>query len=302
MSRIFRIVMVGLAVLGVATTVGCSKQGTAGTKAMTASPAPETDSGQITIAIAGMVTPKSGLKYYKGLADYMGKAVGKSVRIIHKADYSQVNTMLKEGSVDVAFVCSGPYVAGHDAFGLELVAAPVVNGRAAYYCYIIVPKSSEATSLASLRGKTFAFTDPESNTGYIVPNYLLSKMGLDAKTFFKKTLFTYGHDNSIRTVAESNADGAGVDSLIFDFQAATNPLYTSKVRIVQKSEEFAIPPVVARPGLAPEIVDGVRDALLKADKDPTGKALLEKMKIERFITIDDSAYDSIRRMDEAISK
>lgn len=294
--------LLALAVSSAVLFFGCKPADTERETVTSLSPEPAGSGTELTIAIAGMVTPKSGLDYYKGLSEYMGDAVGKRVRIIHKADYAEVNRMLEAGKVDVAFVCSGPYVAGRDEFQLQLIAAPVVNGRPGYFSYIIVPKSSDATSLASLRGQVFAYTDPESNTGYIVPNYLLSEMGLKPDEFFSKTIYTYGHDNSIKQVALGEADGAAVDSLIYDYQQATNPQYTRNTRVVQKSEEFAIPPVVARPGLEPEIVEGIREALLTAHNDARGKELLGKMKIERFVEIDDSAYDSIRRMNELLAK
>jgi phosphonate transport system substrate-binding protein len=256
----------------------------------------------LTISIAGMVTPKEGLEYYKGLSEYIGRRVGRPVRLIHKAEYAEVNHLLKDEKLDLAFVCSGPYATGHDEFGLKLVAAPVVNGQPAYFSYIIAPKSSEATSLASLKGSVFAFADPQSNTGCLVPTYMLSTMGETPETFFKETFFTYSHDNSIKAVANGEADGAAVDSLIWDYESATDPAFTSKTRIVQRSEPFAIPPVVARAGLDATLTAAIRQAFLSAHKDAEGKAILDKMKIERFVTIDDSAYDSIRRMSERVKK
>lgn len=263
----------------------------------------ETGSGEddrLTIAIAGMVTPEEGLEYYGALSEYVGSKVGKEVRLIHKTDYAKVNEMLEAGSIDIAFVCSGPYVTGHEEFGLKLIAAPVVNGQPAYYSYIIVPRSSEATSLASLRGKVFAFADPDSNTGCLVPTFMLAEMGETPESFFGETFFTYSHDNSIKAVASGEAEGAAVDSLIWDYADATDPAFTSKTKVVERSESFAIPPVVARPDLDDDLFAAVREAFITAHEDPEGKALLDKMKIERFVTIEDSAYDSIREMAERV--
>lgn len=260
------------------------------------------DDATLTIAIAGMITPKAGLEYYMGLSEYIGRKVGRDVRLIHKADYSQVNDMLEARKVDVAFVCSGPYVAGHDKFGLELLVAPVANGAKSYRSYLIVPASSDATSLASLRGKTFAFTDPESNTGRLVPVYeLMTQMGVSPEKYFAKTFFTYGHDNSIKAVATGLADGAAVDSLIYEYTVDTDPTYTSKTKVVEKSEPFAIPPVVVHPGMSAGLKARIRAAFEGASNDPEGRALLDKMQIERFEPIEDSAYDSIRRMNEWIA-
>lgn len=289
--------------LSITACTGCARQ-TPSTEPTTDTTLPKADEsdGRITVAIAGMVTPKEGVKYYKGLAEYVGRKVGRPVRLIHKADYAQVNEMLRDRKIDIAFVCSGPYATGHDEFGVELVAAPVVNGRPAYFSYIIVAASSPATSLASLQGKVFAFADPQSNTGYIVPNFMLSQMGTTAASFFGETFYTYSHDNSIKAVAQGKADGAAVDSLIWDYEDATDDTYTSKTRVLARSEPFAIPPVVARPGIDRELFEAVQKAFLSVHEDPEGKRLLDHMRIERFEKIDDSAYDSIRDMNERIGK
>ena len=258
----------------------------------------EADPDTLVVAVSGMITPADGLKYYSGLSEYIGRKVGKPVRVVHKSDYTETNELLRDGKIDVAYVCSGPYVAGHDEFGLELVAAPVVNGRPEYYSYIIANRSSEATSLDSLAGKVFAFTDPKSNSGKLVPDYMLARAGTTAEKRFSETFYSYGHDNSIRAVAEGKADGAAVDSIIYDFAAATDPTFTSKTRIVTKSQPFAIPPVVVRPDLDPALKTKLRDAFLGAADDPEGQQFLKKMRIERFTEIPDSAYDSIREMNE----
>lgn len=257
---------------------------------------------ELVVAIAGMITPKDALEYYLEFSEYVGAKAGKRVRLIHKSDYAQVNKLLEEGKVDVAFVCSGPYVTGRDRFGLELVAAPVVDGVQTYRSYTIVPRSSDATSLESLRGKTFAFTDPESNSGRIIPTYTLGQMGATPEAFFKEVFFSYGHDNSIKLVATGKADGAAVDSLIWEYDNDLKPEYTAKTKIIAKSETCAIPPVVVRPGLDPELKKRISDAFLGAEEDPEGAAILAKMRIEKFAPIEDSAYDSIRAMETWIDQ
>lgn len=299
MRSTYRGIVLVLLCVGVAiVATGCGASGKRKGAPDSTNTAAEDD--RLTIAIAGMVTPEEGLEYYGALSEYVGRKVGKQVRLVHKTDYAQVNEMLEAGSIDVAFVCSGPYATGHDSFGLKLVAAPVVNGQPAYYCYIIAAKSSEATSLASLRGKVFAFADPDSNTGCLVPTFMLAEKGETPESFFSETFFTYSHDNSIKAVASGEAAGAAVDSLIWDYADATDPRFTSKTRVVERSEPFAIPPVVARPDLDAELFAAVREAFTTAHEDPEGKALLDKMRIERFVTIEDSAYDSIRRMNERV--
>ena len=297
---------IGLAAAGCALVLlasGCDGAVTpgGGSTAATQSVASTARAGELTVAIAGMVTPEEGLEYYQELSRYVARKAGLDLHLFHKAEYAEVNEMLEQRKVDMAFVCSGPYVSGHDAFGLELLAAPQVGGAPQYYSYLIVPATSTVGSLEGLRGKTFAFTDPQSNTGRIVPTYLVSKIGSTPDRYFGKVFYTYSHDNSIKAVATGAADGAAVDSLIWEYSQAHDPTYTSKTRVILKSDPFGSPPVVVHPDLDPVLKARLRDALLSAHEDPEGRAILDKMGIERFAPTDDGAYDTIRAMNAFVA-
>ena len=250
----------------------------------------------IRIAVGGMITPKEGLAYYRHFLDYIEEKLGKEVDFVDRDDYAEINDMLRNGELDAAFVCSGPYVDGHKEFGMELLAAPQAYGETVYYSYIIVAKNSTVKNFEDLRGKSFAFSDPLSNTGKLVPTYMLARMHESPDTFFSRYIFTYKHDKSIQTVAQGVVDGAAVDSLIWEYLNRTNPEFTSKTRIISKSPPYAIPPVVVQRGLDPQIKERLKQIFLNAHNDNKGRELLKKMMIDKFVVIDDSAYDSVREM------
>jgi len=256
----------------------------------------------IRIAVGGMITPKEGFAYYRQLLDYIGEKLGKPVEFIDKEAYAEINDLLKSGHLDAAFVCSGPYVDGHDTFGLELLVAPQAYGKTVYYSYIIVPIDSPVKSFEELRGKVFAFSDPLSNTGKLVPTYMLAKMGETPDSFFSKYIYTHKHDKSIERVAQKLVDGAAVDSLIWEYANRINPEFTSKTKIIKKSPPYGIPPVAVPPGLDPELKEKIKNVLLKAHEDEKGKQILKHMMIDKFVVIDDSAFDTIREMKKWISK
>lgn len=98
-----------------------------------------------------------------------------------------------------------------------------MDGGTVDYSVLIVPADSPARTMADLRGKVFAFTDPMSNTGRTYPTYLVRQLGQTPETFFARTFFTYSHDDAIHAVADGLADGAAVDSLVYDFAVARDP-------------------------------------------------------------------------------
>ncbi len=252
---------------------------------------------KLRIAVGAIISPTKTLVFYEEIFDYVGEKLGRDVVMVQRKTYAEVNFLMEQGSIDAAFVCSRPYVDGHRDFGMELLCVPVCSGRTEYYSYFIVHKDSPIRKLEDLRGKVFAFSDRLSNTGMLVPTYTLARMGETPESFFGNTTFTYSHDNSIRSVAERFVDGAAVDSLIWEYFNAKEPEWTSQTRIIHKSPPFAIPPVVVSPRTDPELKEALRRVFLSMHQDPKGRAILQKVLIDRFAAIKDSAYDAIRRME-----
>jgi phosphonate transport system substrate-binding protein len=202
--------------------------------------------------------------------------------------------MVEENQVELAFICTNAYVVGNEQFGMELLLAPEINGESVYYSQLIVPSSSAAQSLADLRNKVFAFTDPMSFTGRIYPVYMLQQMGETPEHFFQRTFYTYSHDRAIEAVADGVADGAAVDSLVLDYALQRNPALASRLRIIHTSEAFGIPPVVVPPTLPPRQKAQLRDLLATMHEDAAGRAVLRELGIDRFVAIDNAAYDGVR--------
>jgi phosphonate transport system substrate-binding protein len=251
---------------------------------------------EVRIAVAGVISPREAFIYYNDIIDYISEKLGKPVKLVQRETYQEINDLVKNEQVEVAFVCSGAYIEGHDKFGMELLVAPLIYGKAVYYSYIIVPADSPVNSLEELRGKKFAFTDPLSNSGRLAPTYMLAKMNETPASFFGMYIFTYNHDKSIEAVAEKLVDGAAVDSLIWDYLNETRPELTSKTKIIEISQPFGIPPVVVHRDLDPELKEKLKEIFLHMHEDEKGRQILEKVKIDRFIETDDRAYDSIREM------
>lgn len=190
----------------------------------------------IKIGVAAMISPKETVRYYKQLIDYVGTKLGSPVEMVQKENYDEMDGMLERGDVSIAFLCSGPYVKDKAKFGAELLVAPQSYGQPFYYAYIIAHKDSPITDMAGLKGKKFAFTDPKSNTGKIVPEYMVGKeFNLKPEQFFSEIVYTRSHDKSVEAVAKKLVDGASIDSLIYDYAAKKNPQYTSQTKIIRKS-------------------------------------------------------------------
>jgi phosphonate transport system substrate-binding protein len=248
-----------------------------------------------------MISPKETFVHYRELLDYLGSKLGRKTQLVQRKTYGEINELLGKGEIDLAFICSGPYAAGKEKYGFELLATPMVQGSNFYHSYLIVNKESVIHDLEDLKGKVFAFTDPDSNTGKLVPTYWLAQSEQVAETFFEKTIYTYSHDNSILAVAKALVDGAAVDGLIWEYYNLKDSRFTSQTRIIRKSEPYGIPPVVASRYLPDELKKRTRELLFSMHRDSEGQKVLKGLMIDRFVEPQEEWYDRIRLMEHRIA-
>ena len=248
------------------------------------------------VAVAAVISPKGTVESYSPFLDYLAEKLNRPVELVQRRTYLEVNDLIEHGEVDIAFVCTSAYIQGHDLFGMELLAAPQVGGATTYNSYLIVPTSSAAQGIKDLRGKVFAFTDPISLSGRVYPTYLVQQLGFTPEEFFGRTFYTYSHDEAIRAVASGVADGAAVDSLVYDYAIARDPSLAEKVRVIHRSPDFGIPPVVVSPFTRPQVREELQSMLLEMANDINARDALESIGVESFVLIGDSAYDSVRAL------
>ncbi len=254
------------------------------------------------IGVASMITPLDSVKYYQDIVDYVAEKLGEDVKMIHRRTYDEMDRMLAKGEVDAAFICSAPYIKDKREFGVELLAAPVVENIPFYYSYIIIHKDSPFHFFEDLEGKSFAFTDPKSNSGKLYPEYYLARKGMTPEAFFKRYIYSYSHNKSVELVAKKIVDGAAVESPVYDYMKNKGSPYVVQTKIIHKSPKFGMPPVVVRAGLPTYKKEKMREILTGMHKDPDGRKILDSMLIDRFADVPESNYDSIREMESFCSK
>ena len=260
-------------------------------------PAPEKSAGTtLRVAVAAMISPKETVTYYHQLLNYIGAHLDRPIQLVQRKTYGEINELFPKKLIDLAFICTGPYALGKDVFGFEALATPVVRREPFYHSYLIVNKSSPIRSLEELKDRTFAFTDPESNTGALVPRYWLARIGERPDDFFGNVIYTYSHNNSILAVAKSMVDGATVDGHIWEYYHRRNPYYTAMTRIIKKSEPFGSPPLVASVYLPEKLKQTIRQLLLAMHLNSDGRQILDHIMIDRFVEPREEWYQSVPKM------
>ena len=252
------------------------------------------------IAIASMTSPKETFTYYSDLINYISQKAGYPIYIKQKKTYEEVNTLLENSEVDFAFICSGAFVDKYKKGKTRLLVAPEIDHKTNYNAYIIAQKDSDIESFRDFKNKSFAFTDPLSNTGRLFPLKKVTQQHISEKDFFAKTIFTYGHDISIQMVNRGIIDGASVHGLIYNYISTHHPEKVENVKIIEKSEIFGIPPIVTPAVLDQKSFDKYQQIFLNLHKDSVGKKILNNLMIDKFVMVDDSIYNNVFELKEFI--
>jgi phosphonate transport system substrate-binding protein len=267
------------------------------------------------VVTAAFVSDK-GISVYESLAKYFSAKLGWDVEVVSGLSYSEADKMLDSGAIQVGYVCGLPYTHKKAEGKYDLLAIPVMslkkgtykdaNGYESipgkYYSYTIVKKDSPIKSWADMKGKSYAFNDMGSNSGYNMPRYKLVQLGAKSwDSYFSKVVVSGAHEESIRMVSKGLVDASSVDSLVLDYDRSIGDKDALNVRIIEHLHKggAGAPPVVISKKADPEIKIKLKEVLLSMHKDPEGKKILEKALVTRFDAPDDSNYDDIRNMEKA---
>ncbi|MDA3844831.1 MAG: phosphate/phosphite/phosphonate ABC transporter substrate-binding protein [Candidatus Kapabacteria bacterium] len=254
------------------------------------------------LAIAAMTSPKETYNHYHELIRYISDSLGINIERSQKKTYAEVNNLLKNGNVDVAFICSGAYIAAEGGLPVDNIAVPMIGGSFFYHSYIITHVDNDINSFSDFKGKSFAFTDPLSHTGYVYARCLIQKNEYSLADYFSKTIFTNAHDNSIQAVARKMVDGACVHSSIFDYIKTKNPEKVKNIKIVKVSDPYGMPPIVVRTALNDKIKQRLRNILIKMNMNNRGRRILKSLLIDKYVDSDSTDYTSVRNCYESLLK
>lgn len=225
---------------------------------------------------------------------WLEERLERPVAFVQRGNYREIVDLLLAGKLDFAWLCGYPYVRHRRQ--LRLVAVPLWQGQPLYRSYLIVAKEASHRSLTDLRGATFAYSDPDSNSGFLYPQYALRAMNENPATYFSRTFFTWAHRTVVEAVSIGLADGGAVDGYVWETLARTRPQLTSGTRVIDRSPWLGFPPFVARGDMSPGEMQRFRAALMGMATDGRGAELLGKLGLDGFTVGDGQLFDGIARM------
>jgi len=227
----------------------------------------------------------------KPFLDVLARAVQMEVKPFVATDYNGVTEALRSKRLDIAFMGPFSYVLAVSVADVEAFAvAETSKQTTTYRAYVIARKDRGIRSLADLKGRTFAFVDPSSTSGHLLPKAALSKIGFDADKDFSRVIFAGGHDAVAIAVQNGKVDAGAIAEGLFDAAVARGVIKRDELTIVWTSDPIAGSPFCMRRDLPADLKQKIREGFYAMRDVAWGS----KGVLKRWEPIDDRAYDFVR--------
>lgn len=245
----------------------------------------------ITIGLIPSEDPRMVITESQAMVERLEQVLRMDVKPFVATDYNGVIEAMRAKKLDIAFYGPFSYVLAVQVADAEAFAiAPLPKAGSTYRSQIIARKDHGIASLADLKGKTFAFVDPASTSGYLFPKAGLLKAGYDPDTFFGRVIFSGGHDAGAIAVQNGKVDAAAIADGLLDTAIARGVVNKDDIVIVWTSDAIPGAPFAMRRDLPPELKKRVVAAFAEMRDIPWGK----HGTIPRFDPTTDAAYDVVR--------
>jgi phosphonate transport system substrate-binding protein len=233
---------------------------------------------------------------YRPMADYLANKLGRKVQLRTVDSWEGLAKSLANGETDIALLGPWGYVLANGNSGAQAVATILYDGKPTYHALVVTRPDSGLNKLEDLKGKSFAFGDKGSTSGYLIPTHQLLKMGInDPEKYFGKVVYT--KHQAIETQVTRGELDAGAD---YDRNRSAmieqGLIKASESRIIWTSaplpnDAFAVSADLAR--------DKALVAKLQSALEQMGDALKSDGKLlpahyTGFVRSDDTLYKSIR--------
>jgi phosphonate transport system substrate-binding protein len=249
------------------------------------------------LRIATFLAPNM-LPVYEFIVGAISRELDQGAELVVGASFNHFGN----GEIDAGFICGLPYVQlmRQTPGAVELLAAPVLQGdryagRPVYFSNVIVQRDSPVRTFADLRGRSWAYNDLDSHSGYNLTRHHLVTTG-ETSGFFGRVVEAGFHQRAMRTVVAGEVDAAAIDSQVLAIELRDHPDLAEELRVIEALGPSMIQPVVAARHLSSDLKAALRDTLLRMGDDPAARTVLGRGFVERFVPVTDRDYDDIRGM------
>lgn len=146
---------------------------------------------------------------YRPLANYLAAQLKRPVELRTVDSWEGLAKSLSNGETDMALMGPWGYVLANHEAGAQVISTILYDGKPEYFAIMVTHPNSGINSVADLKGKTFAFGDKGSTSGYLIPRHYFMTQGINPDTYFSKVLYT--KHQAIETQVVQGVLDAGAD-------------------------------------------------------------------------------------------
>lgn len=225
---------------------------------------------------------------------YLSARVGCEVSFTARDSYQAILDLLFSDQIDAAWICG--YTLIRYESDLTLLAVPLYQEQPVYQAYLIRSRNPAVhiNGWADLRGKVLAYSDPLSNSGWLVAQVQLAKAGIGPRDL-KRSFFAHGHRNVAEAVAARLAQAGSIDGYVWETMRQQGMAAVAQTEVVWKSEPHGFPPLVTKRGGVHSFQAQLQHSLVSMSEDTTGRDLLRALNLTGFTEGNIGLFDSIRR-------
>lgn len=232
---------------------------------------------------------------------FLARRTGTRVEFAVRDAYQDILDLLFAGELDAAWICGYPFVRYQTR--LRLLAVPVYQGQPRYQSYLIRPADSgDAAAIGGwtdLKGKVFAYSDPLSNSGWLVAQGQFAAAGISPGDL-KRSFFAHGHRNVAEAVAAHLADAGSIDGYVWETMRQQGMRAALQTEVVWKSILHGFPPLVVLNARHDGKVEQLQRTLLDMGSNDEGRMLLKALNLDGFVAGTPAIFDSIRKLARSV--
>jgi phosphonate transport system substrate-binding protein len=266
--------------------------------------------GAFRIGVIPYENPQEETEEYQQFGAFLGQKINGQPAVVTVAqDYVGVVTALENDQEDAAYLNPLSYVIASDRArkagrALVPISMPYVimkgqtKGDLTYEGVIFARKDSGIKNLSDLKGKTIAFNEQTSTSGYLYPVSMLIKAGINPRAKSDggdlKQVYFAGAQGVVPAVMHGQADAGAIFAEGIRL-SLPNEADQAQVRIIARTPPIPNGMFVARGDLDPAIISKLKSAMADLNTDPAGKAAEAKMRVEKWVPADDALFDPVRQ-------
>lgn len=207
------------------------------------------------------------------LAQRLSEELGVEVQGNVMTNYNALVEAMGANQVHIGFIPAFGYVLANEQYDVEVILKSIRDGSGSYKAQYIVHKDSGIESLEDLEGKTWAYGDQGSTSGYLFPaSQLMEEFGYETAAelesdFFGGTIPTGGHDNSAIAVLEGDADVATTFDDARTVIAEDYPNAMDDLVVLGYTDEIPNDTISVTKELDDELVQKIKEVFLSFNED-----------------------------------